>query len=66
MNGVPMGESRLGFWLNVVVHGYFAAVVWRTREGLTTMMRGADPDVTPGEERAAHYYPYIIVGICHL
>ena len=63
MNGVPVGESRLGFWLNVVVHGYFATVVWRTREGLTTMMRGADPDVTPGEERAAYYYPYIIVGI---
>ena len=63
MNGVPMGESRLGFWLNVAVHGYFAAMLWRAREGLTTMMRGADPDVTPGEERAAHYYPYIIVGI---
>ena len=63
MNGVPMGESRLGFWLNVAVHGYFAWMVWRVREGLTAMMRGADPDVTPGEEKAAHYYPYIVVDI---
>ena len=57
-NGVPMGETRLGFWLNTSMHIYLIVIFWRYREGGITMMRGADPDVTPMEERAAQAYPY--------
>ncbi|WP_420013774.1 mechanosensitive ion channel family protein [Tateyamaria sp.] len=56
-NGVPMGETRLGFWLNLAVHIYAAIVVWRYRNGLVMMMRGADPDVSPFEERIARAFP---------
>lgn len=57
-NGVPLGEIRLGFWLNLALHVYLIVIFWRYREGGVSMMRGADPDVTPMEERAAQLYPY--------
>ena len=63
MNGIAMGESRLGFWLNLSIHLYIAYVAWRSREGLVTMMRGADPDVTDIEERVARAYPWFVIGV---
>ena len=63
MNGVAMGESRLGFWLSIAIHGYFAWFSWRARAGLTILMRGTDPQVTPIEEKAAQLYPYFIIGL---
>ncbi len=63
MNGVAMGESRLGFWLNLAIHIYIGYIAWRTRSGLVTMMRGADPDVTAIEERVAKAYPWFVVGV---
>ena len=63
MNGVAIGESRLGLWLGIAIHGYFAWFAWRARTGLTLMMRGTDPQVTPMEEKAAKLYPYFIIGL---
>ena len=63
MNGVAVGESRLGFWLSTAIHCYFAWLAWRARAGLTIMMRGTDPQVTPIEEKAAQLYPYFIIGL---
>ncbi|WP_299280534.1 mechanosensitive ion channel family protein [uncultured Tateyamaria sp.] len=60
-NGVPMGETRLGFWLNFAVHAYLVFVIWRYREGLVTMMRGADADVSPIEEQIARIYPIFAI-----
>ncbi|WP_299612258.1 mechanosensitive ion channel family protein [uncultured Tateyamaria sp.] len=57
-NGVPVGESRLGFWLNLGIHLYAAIVIWRYREASVMMMRGADPDVSPVEERIARAFPF--------
>jgi small-conductance mechanosensitive channel len=57
-NGLPMGVSGLGFWLNLALYIYLILIFWRYREGGTSMMRGSDPDVTPMEERAAQLYPY--------
>ncbi|MEO0378816.1 MAG: mechanosensitive ion channel domain-containing protein [Pseudomonadota bacterium] len=56
-NGVPGGETRLGFWLNLALHVYLAIVIWRYRRGLVSMMRGAEPDVSPMEERIARAFP---------
>ncbi|MEM7271267.1 MAG: mechanosensitive ion channel family protein, partial [Pseudomonadota bacterium] len=61
LNGVNPGESRFGFWLNMALHIYLGWQVWRAREGLSMMARGADPDITPGEEKAARYYPYFMI-----
>ena len=58
-NGVPAGEIRLGFWLNLALHIYLIRIFWKYRADGVTMMRGADPDVTPAEERVAQLYPYM-------
>ncbi|MEO9895049.1 MAG: mechanosensitive ion channel domain-containing protein [Paracoccaceae bacterium] len=63
-NGVPVGETRLGFWINFSVHVYAAIVIWRYREGMIMMMRGKDPDVSPLEERIANAFPYFGIFVC--
>jgi small-conductance mechanosensitive channel len=60
-NGLPMSISGLIFWLNLALFIYLIVVFWRYREGGVSMMRGADPDVTPMEERAAQLYPYSMI-----
>ena len=62
MNGVSMGQSRLGFWLNLSVHLYLIFITWKVWDGLVLMMRGADPDVTPLEAKVARAFP--IYAIC--
>ncbi|MBO9449588.1 mechanosensitive ion channel [Tropicibacter sp. R16_0] len=62
-NGVPMGETRLGFWLNTSVHIYIGIIAWRAREGLSDMMRGTDPDRSRFDEAVATAYPYMAIGV---
>jgi small-conductance mechanosensitive channel len=57
IHGVPMGETRLGFWLNLAVHIYIVIVFVVYREGLMKMMRGRDAEVTRIEAWAARAYP---------
>lgn len=57
-NGVPPGETRLGFWLNLALHIYLIVIFWRYRSDGVAMMRGSDPDVTPAEDFVARSYPY--------
>ncbi len=61
MNGEQFGSSRIGFWLNLSLHIYFIWIAWRFRKGLELMMRGPDPDVTPGEAWASRAYPIMLV-----
>ncbi|WP_171237520.1 mechanosensitive ion channel family protein [Ruegeria sp. HKCCA5763] len=63
INGVPPGESRLGFWLNTAIHIYIAVIAWTARDGLSDMMRGSDPDRTRFDEEVARLYPYIAIGV---
>jgi small-conductance mechanosensitive channel len=60
-NGLPLGASTIGFWLNLGLHVYLVMIFWRYRDACTSMMRGADPDVTPMEDRAARIYPYATI-----
>ncbi|MGH1484067.1 MAG: mechanosensitive ion channel family protein [Geminicoccales bacterium] len=63
MNGVPVGETRLGFWLNLAVHVYIIVIAIKARHGLTMMLKGRDGDVTPVEERVANAYPWFMVAV---
>jgi moderate conductance mechanosensitive channel len=63
INGVPAGESRLGFWLNLLVHVYMIYVIWRLWDTLIVIMRGADSDISPVEEKVAQYYPIYTIGV---
>ena len=60
-NGLPRGETRIGFWLNLAVHVYLAVIVWKYRGEMSAMMRGFDPDVTPAEDRMARAFPYFAI-----
>ncbi len=57
-NGVARGTTRLGFWLNLAMHIYIIALVWRYRDAMSNMMRGYATDITPAEEWVARAYPY--------
>ena len=61
MNGVPMGETRLGFWLNLAIFGWLVVLTYRARTGLTQMLIGNDGDVTPTEVRTARAYPAFMI-----
>jgi small-conductance mechanosensitive channel len=62
-HGTPMGELRLGFWLNLVAFGILIYGCWRARPGLSMMMLGRDDDVTPAERKVARAYPYLCLGL---
>lgn len=61
LNEVPMGTTRLGFWLNLAVHLYVIYIAWTSREGFKRMLLGKHNDVTPMESRIANVYPYFLM-----
>ncbi|MEM7061127.1 MAG: mechanosensitive ion channel domain-containing protein [Pseudomonadota bacterium] len=65
-HGMPAGEIRLGFWLNLVAFGIMIDAVWRTRPGLSMMLLGKDGDVTRSEHRVAMAYPYLCLIVIFL
>ena len=62
LNDIPIGTSRLGFWLNLAVHFYVIYIAWRAWDGLVLMARGR-VDVTPFEERLSRLYPPYLIGL---
>ncbi|MEM9062812.1 MAG: mechanosensitive ion channel family protein [Pseudomonadota bacterium] len=63
LNGVPMGESRLGFWLNLAVHLYIVVLAFWGWDGWVQMARGWEPELTRTEEWAARNYPWFCIGV---
>ena len=57
LNDVAMGQSRLGFWLNLAVHLYIIWIAWRGWPGLVAMMRGGEQEVSPVDAWVARAYP---------
>ncbi|WP_147105881.1 mechanosensitive ion channel family protein [Tateyamaria sp. syn59] len=62
-NGVPVGETRIGAWVNFAVHFYVALLFWRYRSESIDMMRGGYDDLSPAEDRIARAYPYFGIGV---
>lgn len=65
-NGVSMGETRLGFWLNLWIFIWLGIVGYRARFGLTKMMLGPSDDTTKLEERVAYLYPAFAIAMVAL
>ena len=61
LNDVPVGELRLGYWINLIMHAYLIYITWTARHGLTQMLIGKYGDVTPLESRIARYYPIVMI-----
>lgn len=64
--GIPLGDTRIGFWLGSSVHIYIAIIGWTAREGLSDIIRGTDPDRTRFDEAVARYFPFFVVGLSAL
>ena len=62
-NGITLGETGIGIWLNLAVHVYIGIIAWTARSGLVDMMRGIDPDRTQFDERLARAYPYFALAV---
>jgi small-conductance mechanosensitive channel len=60
-NGVPAGQSRLGFWLNLAVIGFIIYVIWKLWDQMIAIAHGDDPAISPTEEKAARIYPIYCV-----
>lgn len=56
--GVRLGDSRIGFWFNLVIHLYFAFIAWQSRFTLIDIINGKENDATPMERTVAKWYPY--------
>ena len=63
LNGIPLEETRIGFWTNILVHIYIGVITWRARKGLVMIMLGRDHDVSPFEIRIARSYPGYIITV---
>lgn len=60
-NGIPVGLTRFGFWITLLVHLYVVYIAWHARDGLKMMLIGKKNDVTPMEESIAKLYPYFLM-----
>ena len=60
-NGIPVDDLKLGFWLTLATLAYIAFIAWDTREGLITMLRGGDDDLSPLEAKVIASYPYAMI-----
>ncbi|MCP4070714.1 MAG: mechanosensitive ion channel family protein [Hyphomicrobiales bacterium] len=60
-NGVPMGQSRLGFWLNLAVTGFMIYITWKLWDQMIAIAHGVDSALSPMEEKAARFYPVYCV-----
>lgn len=56
--GIPLKETRIGFWLSSSVHVYIAIIAWTAREGLVEIIRGTDPDRPKFDETVPLFPPF--------
>ena len=63
LNGVEMGETRLGFWLSGLIFVWLVIACYVTRDSITQILLGSRPEeVTPNETRVAQVFPWFIIG----
>ncbi|MEO1065991.1 MAG: mechanosensitive ion channel domain-containing protein [Pseudomonadota bacterium] len=60
--GWTLGETRLGFWLNVIFTLLIIVTIWQGRGHITKMVAGPD-EITPLWRRLADAWPYIAIGL---
>jgi small-conductance mechanosensitive channel len=69
MNGVPLEEAWIGFWLMLIAFAWIGYVCYRARIGLTTMLMGGKDEVSATERWMARAYPWaaiVLVGLTWL
>ncbi|MFY0610036.1 MAG: mechanosensitive ion channel [Hyphomicrobiaceae bacterium] len=41
--GMPFGETRLGFWINLLIHAVILLTIWQSRHGVAAMLTADQP-----------------------
>jgi hypothetical protein len=62
-NGIPMGELRLGWWLNLVAYAWVIYTIWMARDGITRILIGEGDDISPGMRHCASWWPHIAIAL---
>lgn len=62
-HGTPMGEIRLGYWLNTAFYLTFLWATWHAREGLKLMVLGKDTEPTRFELAISRAYPVFCISL---
>lgn len=57
-NGIPTGETYIGFWLDSFVYIYLIWIIWSARDTLRQMMLGKDPDRTEFDIVLSNNFPF--------
>ncbi|MEM6666971.1 MAG: hypothetical protein AAF638_11270, partial [Pseudomonadota bacterium] len=61
--GLPPGEFKIGFWLNLALHLTVIWTIWKSRAGLPRLFGADDPDMPGYARRLAMAWPYVSIGL---
>ncbi len=62
--GVQMGETRLGYWLSMILFITLLITAYKAREGMKQVLIGPNPEeITPTEMRFVRFYPWFVIGL---
>ncbi len=56
-HSVPEAADPFRFWVGLFLVSWIVGVTWRSRKGLTEIIKGEDDNLTPGLERMATWWP---------
>jgi len=51
------------FWLGLIFTGWLVFIIWSARKGLTSMIIGEDPNLTPGLAKMAAWWPGLAIAV---
>ena len=60
--GMQFGSSRLGFWVNMIMHVVIIATTWQARSGITRMLSHGEIN-SVGSFRLSTAWPWIAIGL---
>ncbi len=67
LNGVQMGETRLGYWLSGALFVWLIVMGFKARNAITQILIGSRPEeVTATEMRVARVYPWFVMVLTFL
>jgi len=61
-DGIALFDA-LRFWVSLSLTLWLIWVLWRSRSGLTSILKGQEEELTPGLERMAAWWPAVTIAI---
>ena len=64
--GIPMGETKLGFWINLAMYLFLMAAVYFCRYGIAQVLIGNDGMIGSVGAKVAQMWPWMAIALCGL